>query len=132
MDNEMIERVGVAIAKAGKELSFTYGVFDYSGYGKEVKPHVVRDFTNKTNQNIGEFDTSEEAQDFYVKVCRNYVAKAAVLAMREPTENLIKFHTKGNNLFDRGDLFDWNCNCYYCGGHKFAVQSYIDAIIGDK
>ncbi len=58
--------------------------------------------------------------------------KAAVLAIREPTENLIEFHTKGDALFDRGDLFDWNCNCYYCGGHKFAVQSYIDAIIGDK
>lgn len=50
-------------------------------------------------------------------------AKAAIAAMREPTDKIKEFRT--NNA----DIFDWNCKCYYCGGHKFAVQAYIDAAL---
>lgn len=84
----MIEKIGKAIAKASRELHMVYGLFDYSSYGKISKPHVVRDFT-KIYQNIGEFDTSEEAQAFYRKICEEYVVKAAVKAMREPSDEMM-------------------------------------------
>lgn len=60
-------------------------------------------------------EADHEAEGDYRKL-----ARAAIEAIREPTDAMREFHTK------YGDLFDWNCNCNYCGGHKFAVQAYID------
>ena len=52
-------------------------------------------------------------------------AKAAIEAMREPAYNLLEFDTKC------GNLFDWKCNCNYCGGYQFAIQAYIDEALKD-
>lgn len=53
-------------------------------------------------------------------------AKVAIEAMHEPTEEMLEFETND------GNLFSWNCNCGYCGGHKFAVESYIDAALKEE
>lgn len=53
------------------------------------------------------------------------LAKAAIEAMLEPSEELKKFEIDD-------DLFDWDCTCNYCGGHKFAYQAVIKQALLDK
>ncbi len=53
-------------------------------------------------------------------------AKRVIEALLEPTEELKEF-----DVVD-GNSFHWDCKCYYCGGHKFAVQSYLKQMLLDK
>ncbi len=61
-----------------------------------------------------------------IKIKLLSLAKAAIEAIREPSEGMVKFETVS------GDIFDWNCPCNYCGGHKFAVEAYIDAALKEE
>ena len=47
----------------------------------------------------------------------------AAKALRRQADKPLAFHAKG------GDLFDMHVNCYYCGGHAFAVQAWLDHVI---
>lgn len=73
------------------------------------------------------FSRPVEEQNFNTSPVDNEdLAKAAITALLEPTEDLKKFTIND-------DLFDWdNCNCHYCGGHKFAVQAYLKQSLLDK
>jgi len=52
-------------------------------------------------------------------------AKRVLTALLEPPEEMRKFEIDN-------DLFDWDCNCNYCGGHKFAYQAVIKKALLDK
>lgn len=84
MPNEMIERVGIAIAKAKSELSRVYGLFDYSV--NNVSAHVVRNFVTRKTEC---FTNKEDAEKLYINLCKAYIAKAAIKAMREPTKEMV-------------------------------------------
>lgn len=49
-------------------------------------------------------------------------AKAAIEAMREPTEEMINAETEQGKVH-------WDYSCQICGGAKFAWQAMIDAAL---
>lgn len=53
-------------------------------------------------------------------------AKACIAAMREPPESMKKFDTPS------GDVINFDAMCHYCGGHKFAWESMIDAAVAGQ
>lgn len=116
MDKNEFEKLGLEAYKH---------MLDLLTVARAIEP----DFFIRYDKLKAENRIAQNGQD-WAEVCygtkRQYCfnqAKAAIAAMREPTDKMKKFRT--NNV----DIFDWNCKCYYCGGHKFAVQAYIDAAL---
>lgn len=115
----MIEKMVRAIEECGQHR--LYGFYDYSSYNGTMPPHVVKN--EKTREELFRSFNREKAEEYWRNITQTYVAKAAILAMREPSEGMKKFEAAS------GDIFDWDCKRYHCGGHKFAIEAYIDAAL---
>jgi len=82
----MVERVAQAILVAQSELK-RFGSYDYSGYPGEAPPFVVKDHV--AGKELFRSNSGVEASVFYHKICADYVARAAIKAMREPQEPMV-------------------------------------------
>ena len=76
-----IERVGDAIESASKVRAF--GLYDYSRYPGEGPPHVVRN--ELTGERVMATWDEGEARAKYERCKRDFIAKAAMDAMRPPS-----------------------------------------------
>lgn len=82
---EILDRVGSAIEHASKERP--YGLYDYSNYPGDRPPHVV--MYEKNGASVFRSRDAAEARSVYERLCREYIAGAAIEAMREPTTTMI-------------------------------------------
>lgn len=80
----MLEKVADAIREA--EAGDNYCLFDYSKYPGTDAPHVVKDGYKELFRSWD----AKEAKAYYYKLKNNRVAKAAIEAMREPSEKMIE------------------------------------------
>lgn len=80
MSNEMIERVARAIEVALHQRP--YGLYDYRAYPGDAPPHQVRD--EKDGKLVFLSCDADKAHDVWSKLTKEYVARAAIAAMREP------------------------------------------------
>ena len=101
----MIERVDAAITKAEEIAGGRFYVFDYSSYPGDKPPHVVRE----DGRAIFRTDNPESAQAVYRAAVRHFIARAAIEAMREPSEEMvdegesnIEERCEGPVWYDRG------------------------------
>ena len=86
----MIEKVDLAIRRASDVRA--YGLYDFSGYREEgilSEPYVVRD----DRADVVVFRSADHALALheYERLCGEFIARAAIEAMREPTEAMITY-----------------------------------------
>lgn len=86
----VIEGVAAAIKDASDVSSRRFGLHDYSMNGRSV--HVVRDYVAERTEGKYLFRSSnaDEARAFYEKTRNEFVAKAALEAMRDPTPEMVQ------------------------------------------
>ena len=120
--NEFLERLAKAIEDAGQDR--IYGLYDYSMYPGDSPPHQVRD--EKTGKVLLFASNHNEAYDYWKKLSREYIVKAVLKAMREPTEVMI---ADGEAiLFEHlPEAKDWTMTLM-----KEAFQAMIDAAMQDE
>lgn len=82
----MIEKVARAIAECGNYRP--YGLYDYSSYDGDSPPHQVKN--EKTREVLLKSWNREAAESEWIRLNQAYVAKAAIAAMREPSEGMLK------------------------------------------
>jgi hypothetical protein len=94
MSDTMLERVAQAIEEAQcRHREGPFGLYDYSSYGDPI-PHHVRDFRQLGSPTYGHCvfrsDDREAAQSEYDRLTRDYVARSAIEAMRDPTFEMMQ------------------------------------------
>jgi hypothetical protein len=82
-----LERMARAIEDATNNRPF--GLYDYSSYPGSEPPHVVRDETNG-GKIVFRSNTPVPAQLEHERLTRNHIARAALMAIREPSQGMIE------------------------------------------
>jgi hypothetical protein len=85
-DMTPLERMARAIEDATNNRPF--GLYDYSSYPGSEPPHVVRDET-KNGKIVFRSNTPVPAQLEHERLTRNHIARAALMAIREPTDDML-------------------------------------------
>lgn len=79
----LLESVAVAIKAA--QTARAYGLYDYKDRGdsEDKPPYVIRDELAPEHGIIARFDDYGEAKDHYDRLCREFVARAAIAAVNK-------------------------------------------------
>jgi len=79
-----LDYVGLVIADAATTRA--YGLYDYSTYPGGAPPHVVRN--EITREEVFRSHDAEAALQEYQRLSRVHIAKAVLMAMRQPSEEM--------------------------------------------
>lgn len=82
----MVEKVAEVIAKACEVRSF--GCYDFSKYPGSEPPHQVKGELASNSNVYFSYNTAKEAKDKYDELTKNFIARAAIEAMRVPSEEM--------------------------------------------
>lgn len=123
----MLEKMAQTIAKVSEISAF--GLYDYSHYPEVaggLRAHVVRDEHAGRGKVVFESDSPVDALAFYDAACRRFVARAALLALREPDEAM---KTAGEAVLDLPEIEPLAIRQQNAGE---AFTAMIDAILDEK